>query len=137
MPLAKFSVALERAVNPLIKDESYGAIARLMLVVVAVYDDPDENLASSKNHNKSGTYKHPVTNERVKYFSLAVPFSPLEISSLSEQELRKKLIAKMVMVIEDPEVKISKGLEYERLAQRLNTLLRIFGEAAFDEQGTT
>ena len=67
LPLANFANAIGHAINRVIENESYGAITRLMLVIVAVDDDIGENSAFATRHNKCGTYKHPVTADRVKY----------------------------------------------------------------------
>jgi hypothetical protein len=133
-PLALFSNALERAANPLIVEESYGAVGRLMLVIVAVEEDAQENLACCKTHNKTGTYKHPITGERVRYFSLAVPFNPKEIVEKDESELRMRLIEKILEVMENPVVKIPKDFAYEELARKLRTPFQIFGRMDLREE---
>lgn len=127
--LALFSNALESAINPLIALESYGTIGRLMIVIVAVYASQEENLAFCKAHNKVGTYTHPVTKERVKFCSLAIPFCFEEIVRLPASELRKKLISEILAVMENPTPKMPKGFEYSRLANRLSLPLEIFARA--------
>jgi hypothetical protein len=125
-PLAIFANSLERVINPLIANESYGPIERLILVVVAVEDDEEENLALCAPHNKSGSYKHPITGERVKYLSIAVPVCPKEIVEAFESDLRKLLIERIIVAIEAPTVKIPKGFDYNDLVRRLITPLQVF-----------
>jgi hypothetical protein len=123
LKLAKFSNSLESAINPLIQQESYGSIARLMLVVVAVEATQEENLAWCKKHNKIGTYTHPLTKDKVKYCSIAVPFGSDEIVSTSDGPLRRRLISEIVAIMANPVPKMPKDFEYSKLVNRLMVCL--------------
>ena len=132
MALNRFSNTIETAINPSLAQVSYGTIGRFMLVIVSVEEDAEENLRFCEKHNKSGAYTHPFTKEKVKYFSLAVPFNPKEIVSLAEDNLRKRLISEMIEVMAKPAVKVPKGFDYDGLAKKLTLDLQILGAATFE-----
>ena len=132
MALNRFCNAVEAAINPSLAQENYGPIERFMLVIVAVEEVPEENLKFCAKHNKAGAYSHPFTKDKVKYFSLAVPFNPKDVVSVSTNNLWKSLIAEMIRVVANPVVKIPKGFDYERLAKKLLLDFEIFGRTTFD-----
>jgi hypothetical protein len=129
--LNKFSVHLEESLNDSLKDEDFGPISRFMFVVVSVFDDKEKNDFFLKKHNKSGTYTHPVTKEKVRYFSIAIPYSPTKILGSSEMELRKDLCAEIIHCIENRQVTIPKGVEYDRFAVKTKLAFANYGKYNF------
>ena len=129
--LNEFSADLEDSLNKYLSVDSFGPINRFMFVIVAVYEDAAENDRFCQKNNKSGTYKHPVTSERVKYFSIAVPYSPEKILSTDKEDLRKNLCSEIIRHIDNPQVKIPKGVEYERFSEKIKLALEIYSKSNF------
>lgn len=126
----QFSTALQDAIAPLIEADDYGSVDQLMLVIVAVYATHEENLEFSKGHNALGTYTDMISQKKLRYCTLGIPFGSDEIVNTPEGTLRRRLIRAISQVMRAPEVEIPQTFDYARLSQRLQPLLDNFANAS-------
>jgi hypothetical protein len=127
------TVALEDKLNPVFANSSYGGeIEQFTAVIVAVYSDPPENNQFCKDHNKIGSYKHPFTQEKVKFISFALPFDPEFVEPMTEYQIRVAICPALLNRLRNPGVKIPKQFDYARFAEDLQVLLEIYRRATFE-----
>lgn len=133
VPLNNFYTRLEDALNDCFEKKPYGPLDLFSFTIVSVYDADDENEKIAKGHNKSGRFTDPFTKEKVKYFSIAVPYNVNKVLSLSDTELRRDLCAVMIHGLENTSVKIPKGFDFDGFSNDVKLALEIYKRAETQE----
>ncbi len=124
--LSKVMVHLEKHINASFSDLSYGAdVTQFTAVAIAVDSvvDSSQNEKFAKRHDKSGTYKHPLTGEKVKYISFSLTYCYEDLEGKGESELRKIFCADLFKRLDDPNIKIPKGFDYPGFASAMKNAL--------------
>lgn len=129
--LNNFYIALEDSLNEYLSDESFGSINQFRLVIVAVHENLLENNEYCKKNNSSGSFINPFTKKLVNYFSIAIPYSPAKVVSLNESDLRTDLCNEIVHCLEHVTVKIPKGFEFARFAEKIKNFLAVYKNGNF------
>lgn len=117
---------MEDALNPAFASKTFGEIGRFMLVIVAVDSDSSENNRFVTGHTKIGSYKHPITSERVKFISLAVPFDPMILEPASPARRRQLVSDALMERLDNPPVKIPNSFNYERFVHEMRLALESY-----------
>jgi len=124
--LSKVTVHLEEHFNVLFSDLSYGAdVAQFTAVIVAVDSviDSTQNEKFTKLHNKSGTYKHLLTGEKIKYISFSLEYRFEDLDGRDESEISKIFCADLSKRMDAPNIKIPKGFDYPKFASAMKDAL--------------
>ena len=80
------TAALDALLNVAVRGVDFSsAIDQVTLVVVAVDDNPSENAAWAKQHDRLGAFTHPISNERIRYLSISAQVSPSRIASATPE----------------------------------------------------
>lgn len=127
--LMKILMPLANALNSFFADQFYGKPERFMVVVVAVDSDAEINGKIAKKYNKVGNERHPVSNERVRYISVALPFDPVTILARTLIENKIAICEAIIQKVGNPEVRIPKEFDYLRFSSDLNDRLEILKRA--------
>lgn len=107
------SVSLEDSFKPIFSDTDFGAdIHEFTFAIVAVDEDSETNDRFCEPHNKVGRYKHWLTQETVKFISVALPFNPEVIEGKAESEVVRIFCDAALSRLEHPGIKIPRGLDY-------------------------
>lgn len=123
---------LANALNSFFVDEFYGKPERFMAVVVAVDSDAEINGKIAKKYNRIGNDRHPISNERVQYISVALPFDPNTILARTLIENKIAICESIIQKVGNPEVKIPKEFDYLRFSSDLNERLEILKRARLE-----
>lgn len=130
--LGRATIELQEALTPLFRERSYGGgVDQLVVMVVSVDSDPSENIKICERHNKVGSYKHPITSERVKYIGLALSFDPASIEGETDDQVRRLLCTALIGRLQEPGLKIPKAFDYERFSDDVSSALEIYSRASF------
>ncbi len=121
--LSNVLVSLEFLANNLFAEKDYGAgVAQFVAVAVAI-GEQEENEKFSKPHNKSGSNKHPVTGEVIKFISFALQFTQEEVENKNEAVLKKLFCDALFYRLDHPEIRIPKGFNYEGFSSDMKTAI--------------
>jgi hypothetical protein len=127
--LSKVMVHLEKHFNTAFSDLSYGAdVTQFTVVAIAVDSvmDSNQNEKFVKRHNKSGSYKHPLTGDKVKYISFALGYRHENLEGKDESELRRIFCTNLYNRMEAPFIKIPKGFDYQKFSSEMKFALEKF-----------
>lgn len=122
--LRNVTVSLEDELKPEFLEKSFGhGVDQFVAVVVAVDPSPSENEKFRKQYHSVGKYKDVVTKEWVKFISVALPFDPEHLISMSEQNVRLELIAALLDRLDNMDLNIPKQFDYKKFAAQLHLAL--------------
>ena len=127
--LGNVGVQIQDALNPFFAEKSFGSIDQFIAVIVAVDSDVAENNRFAKGHNKIGSYKNLLTNERIKYISFALPLDPLAVELMNEEKVRQKVCSALLKRLESPDLKFQKSFDYNRFSEELRLAIKIYSLA--------
>jgi hypothetical protein len=108
------TVQLEDELIPVFSAKNYGANIDEFIGLFVAMGPPTENEEYSKKDNKVGTYKCPLTGDKVKYLSFALPFHPSELVEKSADEIKRLFCNALYERLDQPNVKMPKSFEYGR-----------------------
>lgn len=123
--ICNVTVALENELKPIFANDSYGGgVDQFVVVVVAVDSDTSVNEKFCKSHNRAGTDRHPITGEKVKYISVALPFDPQIIELMTEDQVRLAVCASLTSRLDNLGLKrMPKEFDYTKFATDLRVAL--------------
>lgn len=121
--ISKATVFMQNSLNEHFVDRNYGANIDTFAIAVIAVGESDENARFSKKHNKSGSDKHPVSGELVKYISIAIEFHPDEIKGINSRELVDLFIVEINNKLEAPSLKVPKGFDWNLFCADLKSAL--------------
>ncbi|MCL2658868.1 MAG: hypothetical protein FWD62_15970 [Betaproteobacteria bacterium] len=99
-------VVLEDKLTPLFANRSYGGnIDQLTVFVIAVDSDISENERRSKACNRVGSFKDMMTGEKVRDISIALPFNPDVIETMTGEQFYAAICAALISRSNDLGVK--------------------------------
>ena len=130
--LGVITVGIENALSPLVGPMRFDGVSQFIVVIVAVDSDRLENDKFVRAHNKTGHYRHPITSERVPYISIALPFDPVVLESMTEEQVRQVVCSTLLCQLDQPGVRIPKAFDYERFASTLRTAIEIYARSSFN-----
>ena len=88
--ISNVAVAFENKLKPIFVNTTYGGgVDNFVVVIVSVSSNISENEKFCKSHNRVGTDSHPVTGEKIRYVSVALPFDPELIESRTGDQVRE------------------------------------------------
>jgi hypothetical protein len=123
--------SLEDALCPAFASKTYGGgIEQFSVFAVAV--DPDESINAKfcAGYNKAGRYSHPLTHSIIRYISVALPFNPEAIATLTSEQVCWQLCESLIMRLEKPGIKVPKGFAFDTFAEDLRLALEIYLRSA-------
>ncbi|WP_137940421.1 hypothetical protein [Chitinivorax sp. B] len=125
--LGNVTVRLQEALSPFFSNKEYGGeVDQFMLVVVAVDSDVEENKRSCKAYNRVASYKDMITGSKVKFLGIALPFDPIPLAEMSERELANLICIALQEKMNNPELKIPKGFDYQLFKNDLQLALELY-----------
>ena len=92
--------------------EQYGPQLDLLLVVVAVSEDPVENRRFVQAHTKVVSYKRWPSEEKRRLWSLAVEFQPSELENQTVEQMRVSIAARVAATLSTPSKLPPKSFDY-------------------------
>lgn len=110
--IAKVSVLMEDIISPSFAEKNYGGDVDQFIAVVIASGVESQDEQFYKVHNRSGFYKSPLTSERIKYMSVALPFKLEDLEGKSHEELINMICESLKNKLHNPEIKIPKGFDY-------------------------
>ena len=122
-------VAMQEAFNIFFPDRNYGDLEQFTVVVVAVDSDTAENDKFLKGFNKIGSFKNPFTQNKVKYIGFGIPFDPMAIEKMVDDQFKIALCDALLNRLDNPALKIPKNFDYNRFACDMKDRLEIFKRA--------
>jgi hypothetical protein len=123
---SKFAVPLESEFNDTFSHFSYGGeVDQFIGVLVAVDSmvDATQNAKFLSKNNKSGSFKHLLTREKVKFISIAIPYQHEGLEGKTESQLMKIFCADLYKKLDNPEIKIPKGFDYKKFTEDMKNKL--------------
>jgi hypothetical protein len=118
------TVKLEDQLNAELGAQQFGSnLSQLTLVVVAVYDEPEQNEHWCKAHRKLATAKHPMTGEAMRYLSIAVPLVPKLVMAASDTTLEGLVARAAVRAVAIRPDRVPAGLDFTRLSRTVEASL--------------
>ena len=104
---------LEQEITHVFAAKVYGSnISKFSTGLISV-GTAHENEQYSKGSNKVGIYKCPLTGEKVKYISFALPFHPSELEGKNVDEIKRLFCEALYKRLDAPNIKIPKDFDYE------------------------
>lgn len=110
---------LENEFNHLLSNVNYGGgVSQFFAVIIAIdsIEVKNQNEKFSKSANKSGSFKHLLTGERIKYISFALEHQYEDLEGKDESEIRKIFCLDLYHRLDVPNIKIPKGFDYEKFS---------------------
>lgn len=129
--LNEVTVKMEDQLNAELSALEFGSsIDQFTLVVVSVYDEPEQNEVWCKAHRKIATAKNPFTGEAVRYLSVAVPLPPKEVLAAAGASLNERVTASVQKVLATRPSRLPSGLNFKRLSTAVTSALTRSAEGA-------
>lgn len=122
--LSKVTVPLEKRINTVFSELSYGADIGLFTAVVIASGSAEQNEKFCKTHNKSGTDKHPMTNEEINFLSFALPFEVNEFEGKSESDICELFCNALEKRLDNPNIRMLKGFDYEQFSSDMKIAIK-------------
>ncbi len=114
--ISKATIPMEDEFDKVFSELSYGGEVDQFLAVAIAAGSLEDNQEYFKEHNRSGTYKHPITKEKVKFISFALPFTEEEMKGVNDKEFSKLFCNALKEKLDNPDVKITKGFDYDKFS---------------------
>jgi hypothetical protein len=122
--LNEATVKLEDQRNAELGAQEFGSnISQLTLVVVAVYDEPEQNEHWCKAHRKLATAKHPITGEATRYLSIAVPLVPKQVMAANGTALEGLVARAAARAVATRPNRVPASLDFTRLSRTVEASL--------------
>jgi hypothetical protein len=119
--------SLSEKLNGYLIDKFYGAeVKQFTVVLVAVDSDLLLNSKLAEKYNKTGSYKDLLTGEKIKYFSIGLPFDYLVIASMNAFELNNLICNALINRLNDSTIsrgRLSKEFNYKNFAADMHIAL--------------
>jgi hypothetical protein len=118
------TVKLEDQLNAELGPLAFGSnIGQFTLVVVAVYNEPEQNEEWCKGHRKLATAKNPFTREAVRYLSVAVPLAPRKVMAAKGAALERLVASAAARVLAKRPSRLPAGLDFSLLSRSIKASL--------------
>lgn len=129
--LNEITVRMEEELNAELGVQEFGSsIDQFTLVVISVYDEPEENEVWCKAHRKIAMTTNPFTGETVRYLSVAVPLPPKTILASEGISLCEQVTASVQRVLATRPGRLPAGLDFKRLSAAVTSVLIRSAESA-------
>lgn len=121
------SASLKTELSASFSEAFYGAdVAEFQAVLIAVDSAvcSNQNEKFAKDANRSGSFKHPLTGERIKYISFAIEYRHEDLEGKDEFALRKTFCTDLFKRLDIPAIKIPTGFDYPKFALDMKKALK-------------
>ena len=122
---------LENWFNKSLTDGEFGSnLDQISFMVIALEEDPEQNVRRSLGWDKLATYKHPISSMpfRVLSFGISLPYNLA--ASLSTEQARSEIARLIATKVAVQPKRIPKGLDYPKLANSIQAAAKVFTAAA-------
>lgn len=120
--ITELNEMFSEVIAPKFRDKSFGKVDEFIFALVSV-GSAEENNAFGAKHNKVGTYKDYRSNEKIRFISLAIKFSPSEIGDKTLPELKKLYCNALSMKLQSPNIRIPKDFDMKGFSKDLDYIL--------------
>jgi|GEM_PF-5780412 len=124
---SEMAAPLQVEFNSIFSERSYGAgISEFQAILIAVDSTGDlgANEKFARQREKSGTYKHLLTGERIKYISFAIKRQHEDLEGKNTHNLRSIFCHDLHDRMDHAAIEIPKGFDYASFSTDMKGALK-------------
>ena len=107
----------------MLSEKFFGADISKFLAYVLVIEESNQNESKIIAKSSVSSYKDLITNEKIRYIDLAIPYLVCEVINKTETELRNMFIDSLKSLLKKDIIKKPKGFESDEFIKYMTKAL--------------